>query len=187
MKEYGIRAAVTMDGCKVEVSANIGCLKDLEYALDHGAESVGLYRTELLFMSHNEMPDEELQFKTYREVLEKSQNKTVVLRTLDIGGDKTLDYLKIPEEANPFQGYRAIRMCLDQQHLLLTQLKAALRASVYGRINIMFPMISTIEEWESAKSIFHRAQQDLIREGKPFAPDVKLGIITVYPGSRQNK
>lgn len=183
LKEYGTKAAVTIDGHKTEVSANIGCLKDLEYALDHGAEGVGLYRTELLFMSHSEMPDEELQFETYKEIVEKSQNKTIVLRTLDIGGDKTLNYLKIPEEANPFLGYRAIRMCLDQQHLLLTQLKAALRSSVYGRINIMFPMIATIEEWELAKSIFHKAQHELNKERKSFATDVKLGIMIEVPSA----
>ncbi len=130
---------VTVDGVHAELAANIGTPNDLPGVIENGAQGIGLYRTEFLYMGRDQMPTEEEQFEAYKEVLEAMNGKRVVVRTLDIGGDKELSYLNLPEEMNPFLGYRAIRLCLAQQDIFRPQLRALLRASVYGKLNIMFP------------------------------------------------
>ncbi|MGW9527252.1 phosphoenolpyruvate--protein phosphotransferase [Paenibacillus terrae] len=144
---------VTKDGVHVELAANIGTPADVKSVLENGGEAVGLYRTEFLYMGRDRLPTEEEQFASYKTVLEKMQGKPVVVRTLDIGGDKELPYLKLPKEMNPFLGFRAIRLCLEEQAIFRTQLRALLRASVYGNLKIMFPMIATVSEFREAKAI----------------------------------
>ena len=144
---------VTIDGEHAELAANIGTPDDLYGVMENGAEGIGLYRTEFLYMGRIEMPTEDEQFEAYKKVLETMKDKRVVVRTLDIGGDKELPYLNLPKEMNPFLGYRAIRLCLDRQDIFRTQLRALLRASAYGKLNIMFPMVATINEFRDAKAI----------------------------------
>ena len=140
---------VTVDGEHAELAANIGTPDDLYGVMENGAEGIGLYRTEFLYMGRDQMPTEDEQFEAYKKVLETMKDKRVVVRTLDIGGDKELPYLNLPKEMNPFLGYRAIRLCLDQQDIFRTQLRALLRASAYGKLNIMFPMVATIKEFRA--------------------------------------
>ena len=135
---------MTVDGIRIEIAANIGTPQEVKQVLENGAEGIGLYRTEFLYMERNSLPTEEEQFEAYKTVLEKMEGKPVVIRTLDIGGDKQLPYLHLPEELNPFLGLRAIRLCLQQQDLFRTQLRALLRASCFGNLKIMFPMIATM-------------------------------------------
>lgn len=176
--------SITKDGHEVELAANIGTPKDVVGANENGAEGIGLYRTEFLYMdSHDCFPSEELQFNAYKEVLEKVPNKKVVVRTLDIGGDKKLDYFKFPEEMNPFLGYRAIRLCLDLQEIFRTQLRALLRASYYGRLCIMFPMIATIEEFVNAKNIFEEEKEKLVKEGVKIGEKIELGMMVEIPAA----
>lgn len=183
LKDYASRYAVTKDGFRVEIAANIGTTSDASFADEQGAEGVGLFRTELLYMSEGKLPDEETQFKAYKDVLETMGTRTVIIRTLDIGGDKELPYMKIPKEMNPFLGYRAIRLCLDRKELFVTQLRAILRASVFGKAKIMFPMISSLEEWRSAKNIFKEVQKQLQEEGIPFDPEIQLGMMVEVPSA----
>src|SRR5699024_10405350 len=138
--------SVTKDGKQVELAANIGTPRDLEGVISNGAEGVGLYRTEFLYMDSKELPTEDEQFEAYKEVLEGLEGKPVVVRTMDIGGDKELPYLELPDEMNPFLGYRAIRISLDKDEIFRTQIRALLRASTYGKLRIMFPMISNLTE-----------------------------------------
>src|SRR5690606_32674397 len=138
---------ITIDKERVELAANISTPQDLKSAINNGAEAIGLFRTEFLYMNHYDFPTEEEQFNAYKEVLSKMKGKKVVIRTLDIGGDKQLSYIKIPKEDNPVLGYRAIRLCLDRKNIFKTQLRALLRASIYGKLAIMFPMIATIQEF----------------------------------------
>lgn len=180
---YGFQPAMTKDGIQVEIAANIGSPGEAEAALEHGAEGIGLYRTEFLFMSRQEMPGEEEQFRAYKEVAEIMGDKPVVIRTLDIGGDKELPYLSLPKEANPFLGYRAIRICLDQKKLLRVQLRAILRASAHGRLKIMFPMISSMEEWRQARGIYDEVRAELTGEGAPIDPAIELGIMIEVPSA----
>jgi phosphotransferase system enzyme I (PtsI) len=177
------RAAITRDGTRVHLQANIATAEDLEQALAFGAEGVGLLRTELLFIERNRLPTEEEQFAFYKNVLLRSGGHPVTIRTLDIGGDKPLPYLDLPKEENPFLGYRAIRICLDQQELFLTQLRAILRASVFGSCRIMFPMISSKEELLEAKAVVATAKAELSREGVGFAADVPVGIMIEIPSA----
>lgn len=183
LKEYAGKSAVTLDGHKVEIAANIGANADAVFALEQGAEGVGLLRTELLFMSQTSLPDENQQFEFYKEILQSMQGKPVIIRTLDIGGDKEVPYLKIPKEMNPFLGYRAIRLCLDQKQLLYTQLRAILRASAYGSAKIMFPMISSMEEWMKAKEILEEVKQQLTEENVAFDHAVKVGMMIEVPSA----
>ncbi|KZE83986.1 phosphoenolpyruvate--protein phosphotransferase [Paenibacillus elgii] len=180
---YANRAAVTKDGFRVELAANIGTVEESLSLLEQGAEAVGLYRTEFLFMGQSQLPDEETQYQAYSAVAEAMRGRPVVIRTLDIGGDKELPYLELPKEMNPFLGYRAIRIGLDRKELLLTQLKAIARAGVHGTVKIMFPMISGLEEWREAKVIYAQACEQLRQEGKPFADTVELGIMIEVPSA----
>ncbi|WP_199620256.1 phosphoenolpyruvate--protein phosphotransferase [Paenibacillus alkalitolerans] len=183
IREFAGRAAVTVDGFGVEVAANIGTPEETAGLLDKGAEGVGLYRTEFLFMSRSEMPDEATQYEAYKSVAEAMKGKPVIIRTLDIGGDKELPYLDLPDEMNPFLGYRAIRLCLDKKELFVTQLRAILRASVHGNVKIMFPMISGMEEWTQAKAIYEEVREQLANEGTPVADTIELGIMVEIPSA----
>ncbi|MFD0694471.1 phosphoenolpyruvate--protein phosphotransferase [Paenibacillus sp. GCM10027628] len=183
LQAYVELEAVTKDGFRVELAANIGTVEESANLLSQGAEAVGLYRTEFLFMGQTQMPDEETQYKAYRQVAEAMKGRPVVIRTLDIGGDKELPYLDLPKEMNPFLGYRAIRLCLDRKELLRTQLRAILRAGVYGHVKIMFPMISGMEEWRQAKAIYEQTREQLSVEGIPYADSVELGIMIEIPSA----
>ncbi|HDD6596893.1 TPA: phosphoenolpyruvate--protein phosphotransferase [Staphylococcus aureus] len=174
---------VTVDGVHAELAANIGTSNDLPGVIENGAQGIGLYRTEFLYMGRDQMPTEEEQFEAYKEVLEAMDGKRVVVRTLDIGGDKELSYLNLPEEMNPFLGYRAIRLCLAQQDIFRPQLRALLRASVYGKLNIMFPMVATINEFREAKAILLEEKENLKNEGHDISDDIELGIMVEIPAT----
>ncbi|MCL1990685.1 MAG: phosphoenolpyruvate--protein phosphotransferase [Defluviitaleaceae bacterium] len=174
---------MTCDGQQVELVANVGTPEDAKGAVAHGAEGIGLYRTEFLYMDRSELPTEEEQFVAYKAVLEAMQGKPVVVRTLDIGGDKALPYLQLPHEINPFLGYRAIRVCLDRQPLFNTQLRALLRASVYGKLCVMFPMIATLDEFKAAKQALLEAKAELLAEGVPVADDIQIGMMVEIPSA----
>ncbi|AEE91139.1 PEP-protein phosphotransferase of PTS system (enzyme I) [Tepidanaerobacter acetatoxydans Re1] len=184
LKELKELPAETSDKLrKVEISANIGTPKDVKGAIENGAEGVGLYRTEFLYMDRETLPTEEEQFNAYREVIEKMAPRPIIIRTLDIGGDKKLTYLDMPEELNPFLGWRAIRMCLDRPSILKTQLRAILRASAYGNAKIMYPMVSGTEEVRRANAILNEAKQELKAEGIPFDENLEVGIMVEIPSA----
>ncbi len=174
--------SVTLDNHHVEIVGNIGTPNDAQSVLDNGGEGVGLYRTEFLYMDSNDFPTEEQQFNAYKEVLEKMGDKPVVVRTLDIGGDKELSYLKLPKELNPFLGYRAIRLCLDRPDIFNTQLRALLRASAFGNLCIMFPMIATIDEFRQAKAMVLENEAKLKEEGIEVGK-YQLGIMVEIPST----
>ena len=173
----------TKDGHQVELAANIGTPKDLEGVVNNGAEGVGLYRTEFLYMDSHEMPTEEDQFEAYKAVLEGMNGKPVVVRTMDIGGDKELPYLPLPHEMNPFLGYRAIRISLHEPAMFRTQLRALLRASVYGKLRIMFPMIATLNDFRGAKALLEEEKAKLIAEGVAVSDDIQVGIMIEIPAA----
>ncbi len=176
--------SVTVDGHEVELAGNIGGPNDVEGVLNNGGEGVGLFRTEFLYMNSTvDFPTEEEQFEAYKAVLEEMKGKKVVVRTLDIGGDKKLDYFSFPEEMNPFLGYRAIRFCLDRTDVFRTQLRALIRASVYGRLCVMFPMIATIQEFLDAKAIFEEEKAKLVSEGVAVADKIEVGMMVEIPAS----
>lgn len=175
--------AVTIDGRRVELAANIGTPKDVDGALRNGAEGVGLYRTEFLYMDRNSLPGEEEQFEAYKEVAVKMGDHPVIVRTLDIGGDKDLSYIDFPKELNPFLGWRAIRMCIDRPEILKTQLRAILRASKYGNLLIMYPMIISVTEIREANRILKEAKAELRSEGIMFDEDIKVGIMIETPAA----
>lgn len=176
--------SVTLDGHEVELAGNIGTPKDVEGVLNNGGEGVGLYRTEFLYMdSENDFPTEEEQFVAYKTVLEAMGNKKVVIRTLDIGGDKKLSYFTFPEEMNPFLGYRAIRLCLDRTDIFRTQLRALIRASAFGHLCIMFPMIATLDEFRNAKALFNEEKANLIAEGVKIGDKIEVGIMVEIPAA----
>lgn len=175
--------AITTDGSLITLSANISNAGDWPGVFENGGEGVGLLRTELLFMDRDSFPSEHEQFEFYKQVALYSKGKPVIVRTIDIGGDKHLPYFNLPAEANPFLGYRAIRICLDQKDLFITQLKAILRASVFGDLKIMFPMISNIQEIRQAKIILEEAKAALQREGVTFRGDIKTGIMIEVPSA----
>ncbi|MGH4121544.1 MAG: phosphoenolpyruvate--protein phosphotransferase [Clostridium sp.] len=177
------KESITTDGIKVELSANIGTPKDLESVLNNDGEGIGLYRSEFLYMDRTSAPTEQEQYEAYKEVAQKMKNKPVVIRTLDVGGDKELDYLNLPKEMNPFLGYRAIRVCLDKVDIFKTQLRAILRASAYGNIKIMFPMISSIEELRAAKAILEEVKNDLHKENIAFNEKLEVGIMVEIPAA----
>lgn len=174
---------VSSDGHHVELAANIGNPSDLKGVIANGGEGVGLYRTEFLYMGRDQMPTEEEQFEAYKAVLEGMKGKPVVVRTLDIGGDKELPYLNLPKEFNPFLGFRAIRLCLEEQGMFRTQLRALLRASGYGNLKIMFPMIATLDEFRSAKAILEEEKQKLVSEGQKVSNKIELGIMVEIPST----
>ena len=175
--------SVTKDGHPIVMNANINSVKELDLALKNGAEGVGLFRTEFLYMDRTSFPDEELQFAVYRNVAERMGHRPIVIRTLDIGGDKHLDYFAFPEEGNPFLGYRAIRFSLDCQDVFRTQLRAILRASHYGHIKIMYPMISSLDELREANRILQEAKHELRSSGVPFQEDVEVGVMIEVPAA----
>lgn len=177
---------VTADGKRVEVAGNIGNPKDVAAVLENGGEGIGLYRTEFLYMDRQALPTEEEQFEAYSEVLKAMGDRPVVIRTLDIGGDKKLPYLPLPEEMNPFLGYRAIRLCLDRPDLFKVQLRALLRASVFGNLRVMFPMISGLAEYRQAMALVKECQEELKKEGLEFNHDIQWGIMVEIPSAAVN-
>ncbi|SDQ51605.1 phosphoenolpyruvate--protein phosphotransferase [Carnobacterium viridans] len=174
---------ITADGKHIELAANIGTPKDLVGVKSNGGEAVGLYRTEFLYMDSPDFPTEEAQFEAYKEVLEGMEGKAVVVRTMDIGGDKELPYLTLPHEMNPFLGYRAIRICLAQPDMFRTQLRALLRASVFGQLRIMFPMIATLQEFRQAKEMLMEEKAKLVSEGVDVSNDIEVGIMIEIPAA----
>lgn len=177
------QAAITPDGRCVELAANIGSPRDVGAALDNGAEAIGLYRTEFLFMDHETAPDEEEQYQAYRAVLEGMQGRPVVIRTLDVGGDKQIAYLDMPKEENPFLGWRAVRMCLDRPELFKVQLRALWRAGCHGNLKVMFPMVSNLAEVRQAKNLLFQAREELVAEGRPVAEALPVGIMIELPAA----
>src|SRR5699024_5105489 len=175
--------SIIVDEHQVELGANIGSYQDMDLVLKHGAEAIGLYRTEFLYMENNDFPTEEEQFEAYKSVLEAMENKPVVIRTLDIGGDKKLDYWDLPDEMNPFLGLRAVRLALQNKDVFRTQLRALLRASVYGNLKIMFPMIATLEEFREAEGLLLEEKENLLNEGVEVATDIEVGIMVEIPST----
>ena len=175
--------SVTKDGFKVTLSANIGIPNDVDMALDNDAEGIGLFRSEFIFMNREHQPTEDEQFEQYKEVLVKMEGKPVIIRTLDIGGDKCVPYLDMPKEMNPFLGYRAIRLCLGNLQVFRTQLRAILRASVYGNVKIMIPMVSTMKELKDSKKILQQAKDELTREGIKFKDNIEIGVMIETPSA----
>lgn len=176
---------VTADGKHFELAANIGTPKDLVGVHNNGGEAVGLYRTEFLYMDSPDFPTEDDQYEAYKAVLEGMEGKPVVVRTMDIGGDKELPYLQLPHEMNPFLGYRALRISLSEQgdEMFHTQMRALLRASVHGNLRIMFPMVATLKEFRAAKAIFEEEKQKLISEGKEVSDTIQVGIMIEIPAA----
>ena len=174
---------VTKAGKRVEVCGNIGKPEDVLQVLANGGDGVGLFRTEFLYMDRDSAPTEDEQYESYKYVLEKMEGKQVVIRTLDIGGDKTLPYLPLPQEMNPFLGYRAIRLCLDRKEIFKVQLRALLRASIYGNLAVMFPMISGLEEFEAAREVVEECKVELKAEGKEYSDKIQWGIMVEIPAA----
>ena len=183
LDKYRNQESVTKDGTKVKLYANIGLPADAERAVNNTAEGVGLLRSEFLYMDSDTMPSEESQFESYKKVAEIMKDKEAIIRTLDIGGDKELKYLKLEKEANPFLGYRAIRLCLDNPTIFKTQLRAILRASAFGKLAIMFPMISSIEELRSAKEVLEECKQELDNENILYDKNIQVGIMIEIPSA----
>ncbi|MRX53345.1 phosphoenolpyruvate--protein phosphotransferase [Bacillus sp. HMSC76G11] len=174
---------VTKDGQHVELAANIGTPDDVRGVLENGGEAVGLYRTEFLYMGRDQLPTEDEQFEAYKAVLERMEGKPVVVRTLDIGGDKELPYLNLPKEMNPFLGFRAIRLCLEEQEIFRTQLRALLRASTFGNLKIMFPMIAVVDEFRQAKAILLEEKAKLVSEGAQVSENIEIGMMVEIPST----
>ncbi|WP_068976746.1 MULTISPECIES: phosphoenolpyruvate-protein phosphotransferase PtsI [Aeromonas] len=175
--------AITLDGHQVEVCANIGTVKDTEGAIRNGAEGVGLYRTEFLFMDRDALPTEDEQFKAYKEVAEAMPDQPIIVRTMDIGGDKELPYMNFPKEMNPFLGWRAVRIFFDRADIMNAQLRAILRASAFGKLRIMFPMIISVEEFRSLKATVETLKAELRAEGKTFDESIEVGIMVETPAA----
>ena len=186
LEKYKNKKAITKDGHQVELLANIGGPQDIQIVIDNTAEGVGLLRSEFLYMDAKDFPSEEEQFEAYKKIAESLGNKRLVIRTLDIGGDKDLKYMKLPKEENPFLGYRAIRIYLDNVDLFKVQLRAILRASSYGNVAIMLPMISSIEELRKAKQIIEETKKELEQEHIKFNNDIKVGIMVEVPSVAVN-
>ncbi|TKI63222.1 phosphoenolpyruvate--protein phosphotransferase [Lysinibacillus mangiferihumi] len=174
---------VTADHHHVELAANIGNPEDLAEVISNGGEGIGLYRTEFLYMSKDRLPTEDEQFEAYKSVLQGMGNKPVVVRTLDIGGDKELPYLKLSKELNPFLGFRAIRLCLEEKHIFRTQLRALLRASSFGNLKIMFPMVATLDEFRQATAILKEEKHKLLEKGAVVAEGIEIGIMVELPST----
>ncbi|WP_339025260.1 phosphoenolpyruvate--protein phosphotransferase [Spiroplasma endosymbiont of Agriotes lineatus] len=181
LQKYKNEPTITLDGHKVTLEGNIGSFHDVDSVIDNGGNGVGLFRSEFLYMNSNQWPTEEEQFQAYKAVLEKMPNNVVVIRTLDIGGDKHLSYYQFELEINPFLGYRAIRLCLDQVDVFKTQLRALLRASVYGKLAIMFPMIATVNEFKEAKAITLQCKEVLKQENIAVSDDIQIGMMVEIP------
>lgn len=183
LEEYKNIIAKTKDGIQVEVSCNIGKLSDLDDALRVGADGIGLFRTEFLFMDSEQMPTEEEQFESYKKIGEVMKDKLSIIRTLDAGGDKNIPYLNLEKEDNPFLGYRAIRLCLKNKKMFKVQLRAILRASVYGNLAIMFPMISTIDELKDAKKVLEECKIELQKQNIKYNEKIKVGMMIEIPAA----
>lgn len=183
LQHFAECSAVTPDGKSLRLEANISSLKELEIALAGGATGVGLFRTEFLYMDRNRFPKEEEQFEVYRSVAERLSGEPLVIRTLDIGGDKQLDYFEIPEEDNPFLGFRAIRISLVRKDLFKTQLRAILRASVYGAVKVMYPLIASVDEVRAANELLAEAMRELDAEGLPYRRDIPVGVMIEVPAA----
>ena len=183
LDKYRNQESITKDGTKVKLYANIGLPADAEIAVNNTAEGVGLLRSEFLYMDSDTMPSEESQFEAYKKVAEIMKDKEAIIRTLDIGGDKDLKYLTLEKEANPFLGYRAIRLCLDNPTIFKTQLRAILRASAFGKLAIMFPMISSIEELRDAKEVLEECKQELDNENILYDKNIQVGIMIEIPSA----
>ena len=183
LEKYRDKESATKDGIKVKLYANIGLPSDAEVALNNTAEGIGLLRSEFLYMDSDTMPSEESQFTAYKKVAEIMDGRETIIRTLDIGGDKDLKYLELEKEANPFLGYRAIRLCLDRPSILKTQLRAILRASAFGKLAIMFPMISSVEELKAAKEVLEECKKELDDENITYDQNIQVGIMIEIPSA----
>lgn len=183
LQENRFVPSVTKDGKPLTLLANISSLKELDVSLGHGAEGVGLFRTEFLYMDRDHFPDEEEQYAVYREAAEKLEGKPIAIRTLDIGGDKMLDYFPFPEEDNPYLGYRAIRFSLDRRDIFKTQIKAILRAGLHGHVKLLFPMIASMEEWWAAKDVLQEAERELAEAGVPYRTGMEVGVMIEVPAA----
>ena len=183
LRESANLEATTTDGHHVELFGNIGKAKDAKNALTMGAQGIGLYRTEFLYMENDELPAEDVQFEEYKKVAQDMKGKPVIIRTMDIGGDKELKYLDLPSEMNPFLGYRAIRISLNRPDIFKVQLRALLRASAFGDIHIMYPMIASVEEVKQANAMLDECKEELTAEGKEFNKDIKVGIMIEVPAA----
>lgn len=183
LENYKNKVAITQDGYQVEVSSNIGKTADLEDVLKFGADGIGLFRTEFLFMDSEQMPTEEQQFESYKKIAENMKEKLSIIRTLDAGGDKNIPYLNLEKEDNPFLGYRAIRLCLGNPDIFKVQLRAILRASNYGNLAIMFPMISTIDELRDSKKILEECKKELDEQNIKYNKEIKVGIMIEIPAA----
>ena len=183
LEKYRNKESVTKDGIKAKLYANIGLPSDAEVALNNTAEGIGLLRSEFLYMDSDTMPSEESQFTAYKKVAEIMDGRETIIRTLDIGGDKDLKYLELEKEANPFLGYRAIRLCLDRPSILKTQLRAILRASAFGKLAIMFPMISSVEELREAKEVLEECKKELDDENITYDQNIQVGIMIEIPSA----
>ena len=183
LRESANLEATTTDGHYVELFGNIGKAKDAKNALTMGAQGIGLYRTEFLYMENDELPAEDVQFEEYKKVAQDMKGKPVIIRTMDIGGDKELKCLDLPSEMNPFLGYRAIRISLNRPDIFKVQLRALLRASAFGDIHIMYPMIASVEEVKQANAMLDECKAELTAEGKEFNKDIKVGIMIEVPAA----
>ena len=183
LEEYKNKTAITQDGYQVEVSSNIGKTADLEDVLKVCADGIGLFRTEFLFMDSEQMPTEDEQFESYKKIAENMKDKLSIIRTLDAGGDKDISYLNLEREDNPFLGYRAIRLCLGKPEMFKIQLRAILRASTYGNLAIMFPMISTIDELRSAKCVLEECKKELEEQNIRYNKNTKVGMMIEIPAA----
>ena len=183
LKEVKDKEAITTDGKKVEVSANIGNIEDLKAAIENGCDGVGLFRTELLYMENDHFPTEEEQFEVYKEATQMLGEKPLIIRTLDIGGDKGLDYFEFPVEENPFLGYRAIRLCLDREDIFITQLKALIRASAFGNLKIMIPMVINISEFKRTIELIDDIKKEFDQNGVGYNKELEVGIMIETPAS----
>ncbi|WP_432667085.1 phosphoenolpyruvate--protein phosphotransferase [Wukongibacter baidiensis] len=183
LQSFKEKETITKDGKKVELYANIVKPEDTEKAMENGAEGVGLFRTEFLFMDRNNLPSEEEQYEAYKRAAEGMEGRPIIIRTIDIGGDKDIPYLNLPKEENPFLGFRAIRICFEEEKLFKTQLRAILRASVFGKVKIMYPMISGVQEVKKANKVLDAAKSELRKENKVFDEDIEVGIMIEIPSA----
>ncbi len=173
----------TKSGKKIRVAGNIGKPEEVDFVIENGGDEIGLFRTELLYLDRDRLPNEKEQFEAYKAAVQKMQGKAVIIRTLDIGGDKPLPYLHIPEETNPFLGYRAVRLCLDRKDIFKVQLRALLRASAYGSLKIMIPMISTVEEFLAVKDLIEECKRELDNEYLDYDRNIEVGIMVEVPAA----
>jgi len=183
LKKFKWRETKTKDGKKIELAGNIGCPEDLSGVLNNGGESIGLYRTEFLYIGKKYCPSEKEQLQAYKEVLKKMDGKSVIIRTLDVGGDKSIEYMNTSKEMNPFLGNRAIRLCLERHDIFKEQIRALLKASSYGNLKIMFPMIATIEELRDAKKMIEICKEELTDEGIEINENMEIGMMIEVPSA----